>query len=62
LRAMLQNLLQTLPLHRHAALNAQLSLLDREVAKNFVYPEELMLARIPDTQGLGGHSGARGPA
>jgi len=56
LRAMIQNLLQTLPLHRHAALNQQLSLLDREIAKNFSYPEELALARVPDTQGLGGHS------
>ena len=58
-RAMIQNLLQTLPLHRHAALNEQLSLLDREIAKNFIYPEELALAQVPDTQGLGGHSGAR---
>ena len=56
LRAMIQNLLQTLQLHRHAALNQQLSLLDREIAKNFSYPEELALARVPDTQGLGGHS------
>ena len=56
LRAMIQNLLQTLPLHRHAALNQQLSLLDREIAKNFSYPEELALAQVPDTQGLGGHS------
>ena len=59
LRAMIQNLLQTLQLHRHAALNQQLSLLDREIAKNFSYPEELALAQVPDTQGLGGHSGLR---
>ena len=62
LRAMVRNLLQTLPLHRHAALNVQLSLLDREIAKNFTYPEELALAQVPDTQGLGGHSGAGGAA
>ena len=62
LRAMVQNLLQTLPLHRHAALDVQRSLLDREVAKNFTYPEELALAKVPDTQGLGGHSGASVPA
>jgi uncharacterized membrane protein len=62
LRAMIQNLLQTLPLHRHAALNEQLSLLDREIAKNFPYPEELALAQVPDTQGLGGYSGTRGAA
>jgi hypothetical protein len=34
----------------------ELSLLDREIARNFTYPEELALARIGDTQGLGGHS------
>ena len=62
LRAMILNLLQTLPLHRHAALNEQLSLLDREIGKNFAYPEELALARVPDTQGLGGHSGRGWPA
>ena len=47
---------------RHAALKVQLSPLDREIAKNFTYPEELALAQIPDTQGLGGHSEARGAA
>jgi uncharacterized membrane protein len=57
LRAMIQNLLQTLPLHRHAALHQELSLLDREIEKNFTYPEELALARVADTQGLGGRSG-----
>jgi len=60
LRAMIGNLLQTLPLHRHAALNEQMSLLDREIAKNFTYPEELVLAQVADTQGLGGHSASRG--
>jgi uncharacterized membrane protein len=62
LRAMILNLFQTLPPHRHAALNEQLSLLDREIAKNFPYPEELALAQVPDTQGLGGHAGTRGAA
>jgi uncharacterized membrane protein len=57
LRAMIENLMQTLPVHRHAALLQELSLLDREIAKNFIYPEELSLARIADAQGLGGHSG-----
>jgi uncharacterized membrane protein len=59
LRAMIQNLLQTLPPHRHAALHQELSLLDREIEKNFAYPEELALARVGDTQGLGGRSGKR---
>ena len=57
LRAMIENLVQTLPAHRHVALLQQLSLLDRDIEKNFTYPEELALARIADAQGLGGHSG-----
>ena len=57
LRAMIENLMQTLPEYRHAALLTELSLLDREIEKCFRYPEELALARIADAQGLGGHSG-----
>lgn len=57
LRAMIENLVQTLPQHRHTALRGELSLLDREITKNFNYAEDLALARIADTQGLGGHSG-----
>ena len=57
LRAMIENLVQTLPPHRHAALLEQLSLLDREIEKNFKYPEELALARVADAQGLGGRPG-----
>jgi hypothetical protein len=62
LRAMIQNLLQSLPPHRHAALHQQLSLLDREIERNFTYPEELALARIADSQGLGGRSGKHAAA
>ena len=58
LRAMIQDLLRTLPPHRHPALIEEMSLLDREVARHFIYPEELALAGIADTQGLGGHSAA----
>jgi hypothetical protein len=54
---MIENLLQTLPPHRHAALQTELSLLDRDIERHFVHPEDLALARIPDSQGLGGHSG-----
>jgi hypothetical protein len=54
---MIENLMQTLPDHRSPALLQELSLLDREIARNFVYPEDVALARIGDTQGLGGHSG-----
>ena len=56
LRAMIENLVQTLPDHRHPALLQELNLLDRDIAKNFVYPEDLALARIADTQGLGVHA------
>ncbi len=61
LRAMIENLMQTLPAHRHPALQQELSLLDREIEKHFAYPEELSLARIADSQGLGGHSGKTRP-
>jgi len=57
LRAMIENLIQTLPAHRHAALVTELGLLNREIERNFSYPEDLALARIADAQGLGGHSG-----
>jgi uncharacterized membrane protein len=57
LRAMIENLIQTLPKHRHAVLQRELSLLDRDIDKYFVYPEDLALARVGDSQGLGGASG-----
>ena len=53
---MIENLIQTLPSHRHPALQQQLSLLDREVTRFFQYPEELALARVGNSQGLGGRS------
>jgi uncharacterized membrane protein len=54
MRAMIENLTETLPVHRHAALREQLDLLDRGVQAQFVFPEDLALARVPDPQGLGG--------
>lgn len=57
LRAMIENLVQTLPKHRHAILQRELTLLDRDIEKYFVYPEDLALARMGDSQGLGGASG-----
>jgi uncharacterized membrane protein len=57
MRAMIENLVQTLPANRREALFRQLSLLDREIERIFTYPEELALARVADAQGLGGHSG-----
>ena len=57
LRAMIENLLETLPESRHAALLQQRSLLDRAIEARFQQPEERLLASIPDPQGLGGRSG-----
>jgi uncharacterized membrane protein len=55
-RAMIENLKETLPSHRLSELQQQLSLLDSEAKRLFRYPEELALAEIADSQGLGGHS------
>jgi uncharacterized membrane protein len=57
LRAMIENLIRTLPTPCHPMLQVELSLLDREIVRNFSYPEELALARVADSQGLGGRSG-----
>jgi uncharacterized membrane protein len=54
LRAMGENLMQTLPEHRHAALRTELDLLDRAIGTQFVFPEDQALACIADAQGLGG--------
>ena len=53
-RAMLENLVRSLPESRHAALTQQLDLLDRTLLEYYKYPEDLALARIADPQGLGG--------
>jgi uncharacterized membrane protein len=54
LRAMIENLLQTLPERRRPILRQELDLLDRTLEKSYAFPEDLALARIPDSQGLGG--------
>lgn len=54
LRAMVENLMQTLPEHRHKELREELRLLDLSVDANFALPEDRALARIADVQGLGG--------
>lgn len=59
LRAMIENLVQTLPKHRHAILQRELTLLDRDIEKYLVYPEDLALTRMGDSQGLGGASGMK---
>jgi len=51
---MLENLMLTLPPHRHYELRKQLELLDREIEEHYTSAEDRALARIPDPQGLGG--------
>ena len=58
MRSMLESLMQTLPPHRHAELRQQLELLDRTIEESYTFPEDLAIARIPDTQGLGGSGSA----
>lgn len=53
MRAMLENLIATLPQSRHAALRQQIDLLDRTLPGMFPLEEDLALARVPDSQGLG---------
>jgi uncharacterized membrane protein len=54
LRAMIENLIATLPPVRHEALREELDLLDRTIEMVYRFPEDLALARIADPQGLGG--------
>ncbi|MCG3143681.1 MAG: hypothetical protein HONDAALG_01043 [Gammaproteobacteria bacterium] len=54
LRAMAENLMQTLPEHRHKELLEEVRLLDSDIDSNFALPEDRALARIADAQGLGG--------
>jgi uncharacterized membrane protein len=53
LRASILDLMSALPADRHPALRRELNLLDEIVEKSYVYPEDLALARIADSQGLG---------
>jgi uncharacterized membrane protein len=59
LRAMLDNLIASLPAHRHAALLDERRRLDLTLEPLYRLPEDLALARIPDTQGIGGSSASR---
>jgi uncharacterized membrane protein len=56
LRAMIDGLIAILPEARHPALNLELDLLDRALARIHEFPEDYALARQPDLQGLGGAS------
>jgi uncharacterized membrane protein len=57
LRAMIENLIETLPTARQSVLQVQLGLLDRRLEKLYEFPEDAALARQPDLQGLGGAGG-----
>jgi uncharacterized membrane protein len=59
MRSMLENLMQTLPPHRHSELHKQLELLDRAIDGHYSFPEDRALARIADPQGLGGAVGVQ---
>jgi uncharacterized membrane protein len=61
LRAMLENLIQTLPPARAPLLRQELSLIQRSAERSFAEPEDRALAGASDLQGVGGTSGnARG--
>ena len=59
MRAMLDNVVGSLPTHRHAALVHERDCLDHMLESRFTIPDDLALARIPDSQGLGGSSKGR---
>jgi uncharacterized membrane protein len=59
MRSMLENLVQTLPPHRHAELRKQLGLLSRAVDSSYAFAEDRLLAHIPDSQGMGGALGVQ---
>jgi uncharacterized membrane protein len=59
MRSMLENLMQTLPPHRHAELRRQLELLDRAIEGHYLFAEDRAIAQIPDSQGLGGTLGVQ---
>jgi uncharacterized membrane protein len=60
LRAMLENLIQTLPAGRAPLLRQELSLLRRSAERFFPEPEDRALAEVSDFQGVGSHCG-QGP-
>ncbi|HEV3302146.1 MAG TPA: DUF2254 domain-containing protein [Planctomycetaceae bacterium] len=56
LRAMLEDLLRTLPEERHPLLRQELNLLHRSAERSFSEPEDRELAGVSDLQGVGGKS------
>ena len=60
MRAMIENLVRSLPERRHASLLRELRLLDLTIDAEFTLPEDRVLARIADVQGLGGSTATTG--
>ena len=58
MRAMIDNLMKALQESRLPALRLELELLDRTIERLYPLPDDLAVARIADTQGLGGSSSA----
>ena len=57
LRAMLENLMHSLPPERSALLEQELNLLNRSAERSFPEPEDRALAEVGDLQGVGGVEG-----
>ena len=53
LRAMLENLIESLPERRAPALRREIELLDQAIDRAYPLEDDRMLSRIPDLQGLG---------
>ncbi|HEV3145595.1 MAG TPA: DUF2254 family protein, partial [Gemmataceae bacterium] len=60
MRAMLENLVQSLPQERAPLLRQELELLHRSAERFFTEPEDRAMAEVSDSQGVGG--GSRGRA
>jgi len=60
LRAMLENLIQTLPAERVGLLQLELDVLHRTAKRFFLEPEDRALADVSDFQGVGGNRAPRG--
>lgn len=62
LRAMLEDLIQSLPNVRAALLRRELALLHRSAERFFTEPEDRALADVSDFQGMGGNQGLSRPS
>ena len=56
MRSLLENLLQSLPAHRHAELHRQLELLDRAIDRHYPFEEDRALAPIANSRDWAGLS------